>query len=516
MTQRRYAISSVVLLVSLFSSAMVGAQNIGTIYSGPVEGDGAAPYYNPAAMALGDSTIQLDVGAAFASLTYDPEGDRGAVSASPLRPYLTLGAFTDALHRDLRLGISIGLPNAAGADWDPESPAADITRYYLNKGTNLHFAATPALSYSPTPWLSFGAGAQLVYGTTTSNLDKDFGAQLNMTAMSDTIDSPFPYADRRFAAPINLDGSGFGIGGIFGVLLTPSPMFSFGASVHTPVNVNTNGNLSVTYPDSLVAAVDDILPSATLPDLNASFASTMDLPWTVHVGAVVRPIPKLELSLYYRWENLSTQPFWTVEIVEATSDAIGDTVKAQGYTDRHFVQLRAGYAVRPDLELGVFGSFQSNTVPEGTASPNTMDFNRIDVGLVARWRVSERIGLLAQYSHLFLQTRTIRESLHRPVTQPSLANFNHPEPDGTYSGSSNAIRLSLMVYFDRAPSPEPIPEPMPEETTDDAPEEQAEAARDSTGPADEAADEPETDEPETDEPETEAGEGWWSSPAPAE
>ena len=129
MTSFRTTVSRATLIAILFWSASAGAQNIGTAYSGPASGDGSAPYYNPAAMALGDSTIQIDLGAAFARLSYDPEGDRGAVTAAPLRPYFTLGAFTDALHRDLRLGFSIGLPGAAGADWDPESEAADITRY---------------------------------------------------------------------------------------------------------------------------------------------------------------------------------------------------------------------------------------------------------------------------------------------------------------------------------------------------------------------------------------------------
>ncbi|MFK8001403.1 MAG: hypothetical protein AB8H86_17540, partial [Polyangiales bacterium] len=263
---------------------------------------------------------------------------------------------------------------------------------------------------------------------------------------------------------------------------------------HTPGNVNTSGTINVTYPDSLVAAVDDILPSATLPDLNATFASTMDLPWMVHVGAIIRPTPQLEISAYYRWENVSSQPFWSVEIVEATSEAINDTLKPQGYMDRHFAQLRVGYAPRSDIEISVLGSFQSNTVPELTASPNTMDFNRIEVGLVALWRVSERIGLLAQYTHLFLPTRTIRQSLHQPLTDPDFATYNHPTPTGTYAGSSDAIRLSLLVYFDReGEAAEPMPEPIPE-NADEAPAGQAPAS-DVGGEGADAA----------------GAEAWWSS-----
>ncbi|MFT5358096.1 MAG: hypothetical protein ACI9KE_005333 [Polyangiales bacterium] len=158
-----------------------------------------------------------------------------------------------------------------------------------------------------------------------------------------------------------------------------------------------------------------------------------------------------------------------------------------------------GYAVRSDIDISVLGSFQSNTIPELTASPNTMDFNRIEVGLIARWRVSERIGLLAQYTHLFLPSRTIRQSFHRPLTDPSFATYNHPSPTGTYSGSSNAVRLSLLVYFDHenrlAPEPEPLPTSGPAE---DEGAEQSDAS-----PAEGA------DEPASEPSESEGAEAWW-------
>lgn len=428
------------------------AQNVGTGFSGATTGDGSAPYYNPAAMALGQTHIQLDLGAAFANLKYEPDNGLGASSANPIRPFVTAGGFTHALHDDVRLGIAVTIPQATGGTWGIDDGAGDITRYYLKDATVFHLSTVPAISWAPVDQFSMGIAAQLTYGSVDSTLDKDFGAQLNQTAMSTDLNSPFPYADPRFAAPVELNSSGFGVGAIIGFLARPVPKLAIGVSLHTPVTINTSGRLEVEYPDSLRSAVADILPSATLPDLNGSYEADLDLPWMVNVGLSVWPIETLEIAALYRWENTSSQPFWNVRIIEATSPNIVDTARLQAYEDRHFVQLRVAYRPVEALWAALFVSFQTNTVPDLTLSPNNIDFNRIEIGLAARIRIVERFGLIVQVAQLILPSRTIDESLHRPLTEPSLANYNHPSPTGTYSGRATGVRLGIFVPIgDRAP-----------------------------------------------------------------
>lgn len=445
---RRAALGA--LVCALFGSA-AHAQNMGTALSGPATGDGAAAYYNPAAMALGDSLIELDVGAAFARIDYMTAGG-GTVRGAPIAPLLTLGAYTDALHRTVRLGITIGLPATSGGSWDETATAGQVTRYYLKDATIVHAGLYPSLSWTPTPWFTIGAGAQLVYGTTQSEFDKDFGGELNtMSGCSyDRGDCVFPYADPTFAAPVSLNGSGLGVGGSLGVLVRPLDTLEIGVSVQTPVRISTPGTLEVVYPDTLLAAVRDILPSAELPPLNATVNSSMDLPWGLNAGAVWRPMRGLELGLSYRWDQVSASPFWSVLVDQASSPSIVDTGKAQGYGDRHTVRVRGGYQVMEELGLTAFISYQSNTVPEATATPNNLDFNRVEAGLLAQWRISERIGLLLQYSHIFLVAREVRQSLLRPFTDEAFADFNRPRPQGRWSGSADTLRLGLQVFFDRA------------------------------------------------------------------
>ena len=432
-------------LFALLLPSTALAQNVGTAFSGATTADGSAPYYNPAAMALGQTHVQLDLGASFAHLEYAPDDGRGASSANPIRPYATLGAFTHALHPDIRIGVNVSIPQATGGTWSVDDGAGDITRYYLKDATVFHLSTVPALSWAPVEQFSMGIGAQLTYGSVDSTLDKDFGAQLNQTAMSDDLNSPFPYGDPLFAAPVDLQSSGFGVGAIIGFLARPVKQLAIGASLHTPVRINTSGRLEVEYPESLRTAVADILPSAELPDLNGSYAADLDLPWMVHVGLSVWPTDEVEIGVVYRWEDTSSQPFWNVRIIEATSPNIVDTARLQAYDDRHFVQLRVAYRPIEQLWTALFVSMQTNTVPDLTLSPNNIDFNRIEIGLAARIRIVERFGLIVQVAHLILPSRTIDESLHRPVTEPSLANYNHPSPTGEYSGRATSVRLGFFV-----------------------------------------------------------------------
>jgi hypothetical protein len=111
------------------------------------------------------------------------------------------------------------------------------------------------------------------------------------------------------------------------------------------------------------------------------------------------------------------------------------------------VSLRVAVQAHPILRLAAYGAFQNNTVPDLTLAPNNIDFDRIELGLAARVQIVEQLSVTLQYTHVFLPDRTITESLHRPVAQPSLTAFNHPSPTGTYTGSAETLRLGVAAHF---------------------------------------------------------------------
>lgn len=445
-----------ILILALASPAIATAQMVGTSLSGPTTADGASPYYNPAAMGAGRGThLELDGGLSIVSLGYAPSA-RGVApsSTSALSPLLTLGGFTDALHPDWRLGLTVSVPRVSGGSWSRDDGAAQITRYFLVSGATFHIAAIPAVSWSPTEWITIGLGANLVYGSLRGELDKDFGAQLNQTVGSTTIDSPFPYANADLAAPVTLGGTGFGAGAIGGVLVRPIPELSFGASIHSPVLILGQGSLEVSYPERLRQFVTDTLPTAVLPEIAADIELELDVPLLLIAGVSARPHEMIEIAANYQFEHTSSQPNSIIRVTETTSvSPIPDPVKPQGYVDRHRVFLRFALIPIPELRIAIHGVFQSNTVPEDVLAPNNLDYHRVEIGLAVRWRVVEELSLTVQYGHLFLLDHNVEMSLHGPVTQPSLAAFNHPAPTGLYTGAANSIRLGVALHFDDGPEP---------------------------------------------------------------
>ena len=342
----------------------------------------------------------------------------------------------------------MSIPRTSGGSWDREGGAAQITRYYLVSGTQFHIQAQLAASYSPIPELTIGLGANLAYGSVSSELDADFGARLNQTAGSTDLESPFPYGNPDLAAPVTLEGSGFGVGGILGVLIEPIEELSIGVSVHSPVIVLGSGRLDITYPERMQQFVRDTAPDAMLPDLNGAIETDLDIPTIFIVGLSARPHPMVELAANYTFENSASQPNFNIRVTERTYESVTDNTKPQAYLDRHRVFLRAAVLPLPELRVAAYGSYQSNTVPDNTVAPNNIDFDRIEVGLALRVRVARELSLMAQYSHLFLLDRNVQTSLHRPVTQPSLAAFNHPSPTGRYTARADTIRVGLTVHFD--------------------------------------------------------------------
>lgn len=444
----RRALAALVLTLAALCGARAEAQSIGTALSGPTTADGASAYYNPAAMGAGRGThLELDLGLSAVSLAYEPADGSAGSSQTPVGPLVTLGGFTDAIDPEWRIGLTAGVSRTMGGYWNRDDGAADITRYYMVEGQMFHIQAVPALSWTPAEWITIGVGANLTYASMRSELDKDFGAQLNQTAGSTSIDSPFPYADPALAAPVSISGDGFGIGAIGGVLVQPIEELSFGASVHSPVVVAGSGSLSVEYPQALRDFVNDTLPSAQLPDLNGSIDVALDVPLLFLFGASVRPHPAVDLAAYYQFEHASTQPNFNLDVTEATSEAITSQARPQAYVDRHRVLFRAAFLPVPELRLAVHGVYQSNTIPDETLAPNNLDFDRVEVGATARWRIVDELSVLLQYSHIALVDREIDSSLHRPVTQPSLAAYNHPSPTGRYSGSANTFRVGLALHL---------------------------------------------------------------------
>jgi long-subunit fatty acid transport protein len=447
------------------------AQTIGTGFSGPVTADGSSAFFNAAAMAEGRGThLEVDLGLSVVQLAYDPSGPVASSEAVVVAPVGTVGGFTDAIHPRVHAGISLAIPHRSGGGWTRDDDAAAITRYYLVSASVFHITATPAVSYTPVDWLSLGVSLTLAHGRLTTNVDKDLGAQLNRTAGSTEVDSPFPFASPTFAASTTLATSGWGVGVGGGVVVRPTEHLSIGAGVQSPITVRTEGNVSVEYPPDIERTVEDTLPGAELPELAGLAEVALEVPLSVYAGASLRPSPEWALTAEYTFQLKSAQPSLDVDIVEATSASIADTQKVQAYRDRHGVRLRGVFTPVPMLDLGLLFTLETNSVPTEVYTPVNLDYTKLRIGAMARWRVSEHVALLLDYAHVFLVPVDVESSLYRPLSQPSLSAFSLPAPTGRYTGSADQLQLGVAISFGaRAPIAEEPVHPAPVDTPTDTP-----------------------------------------------
>jgi len=439
----------VALLLATVATRDAEAQGVGTNLSGPTDADGAASFWNPAAMMRGQGT-QVDAGSgvSFIRAFYDPMDSPDGSNTFVPKPEPTLGAFSDVLGRDVRIGFTLGVPQIDGASWSREDGASDITRWYAVSARSYFVTMTPSVAYQPRPWISFGAGVNVVRSQLEATLDKDMGKQLNQVAGSPVPDSPFPYAESALAAPTELDAAGWSVGAVAGVMVRPHQRVTIGASVHTPSSATATGSLNVTYPESLKTFVGEAAPAAELPPLAGDLEVEMKLPFMAFTAVAVEPAPQWEIRADYRFIDRSAIGDLYLDVVKASSEDLKDTAVVRGYQDRHSFGLRLSRLILDGRGLAALRArFEPNSVPETTVAPNNVDFDKYEMGVVARMFLSPRVSLVGQYSHYFMSSRLVDESLHQPLAEPELDSFNHPAPTGTYGGTADYVALSLSVYM---------------------------------------------------------------------
>jgi MYXO-CTERM domain-containing protein len=439
--------------ITLAAAALVGftgaarAQGIGTTLSGPTDADGAAAFWNPAAMMRNHGT-QVDVGSGLSLIraSYQPVDRADASHTFVPKPEPTLGAVTDAIGPRLRAGITIGVPQIDGAKWSRDDAAADITRWYAVDARSFHVTVTPAVAYQPAPWISIGAGVDIVHSRIEATLDKDMGKQLNQAAGSPVVDSPFPYGDPSMAAPSTLQAQGWTLGAVAGVMLQPHPRVRVGASVHLPTETRARGTVEATYPDAMVELVREAAPDAELPALEGNIEVPLTMPLMTFAALAVEPAQGWELRADYRFIQRSHNPDLDIDVVEATSPDVKDTLVVRGYQDRHSLGLRLAHRLLEGRGLvAARARVEPNSVPENTVAPNNVDFDKLELGVAGRLLLSPRVALVAMYSHYFMPAREVDDSLHQPLTEPTLDAFNHPAPTGTYRATSDYLALALSV-----------------------------------------------------------------------
>lgn len=458
--------------------APLQATPVGTIFSGPTSADGAIVYWNPAGMTLLDGTHALVYGGAtYIQLQHQratPNPYDGSMypeaSIALFKPNLALGIVTDAglsalprspmkkVLKRFRVGVGLTVPNIEGTSWEEEydgRPAS--TRYYATFAYQALLYLELALAYRINKYVSVGAGLDVIGALVNSNMVIDFGAKVNqiicIEAASNTcpVNGPVQRENPAFDGPAQVEGTGWGTGGVFGILLSFPPWVHAGLGFHTgggtidvPIHIN------VDMPPTLVALMKQHLPSFALPPLSATAEAEVSSPMIITAGMSVRPLPELELSLDLHWIDYSSTTEMLVHVSKTTTALIGDQVLVKTKRDGYQVGLRGVYRLFPELKLALRLEYSSNTRPEAFVTPVSMDFHIVSLLAGVGWQATSWLAFTLEYGHFFLASRTVRTSNFGPrglPTTPVEEGFDKPSPVGSYAGMADSMALGILLDF---------------------------------------------------------------------
>jgi long-subunit fatty acid transport protein len=390
--------------------------------------DLSAVYHNPAGLVLSPGTnLYLNTGLSLIETrlrmrpwTYSEEFIDTQPDAEGFYPEITpsrafavipmITASTNLWTERLALALSLYVPNAAGAAF----PKDEISRYHLVDSYVVAGYATLALAYRVLPWLSVGAGLNLIY--------------MRLHAMRYF----FPVLDgQRYdwmfgkSSELRIDGSDFTAGGSLGLLFQPLPALSLGLVLISRSNIALQGPISLKLgPDS---------PGAG-NTLEGTQSTSLVIPWTVQCGANydIGRFVEVGAELRYYFYRAFKEQRTEIEGI----DLIKELVTPKNYHDSWQISggVKLALPPLPALELMLGMHYDSTPAPDNTVSAETPTFNHVGLHSGARYRLG-RYRLSLTYARYFYIERETSESLTNP---PS--NFRA-------SGGNNIITLVFEVHF---------------------------------------------------------------------
>ena len=241
-----YCLCSVAIAGGLNPIAGIGTRHGGS--SGALADDAATFCYNPAGLIDFQDTY-LDAAASILLPRFTLENGLGKTKSRPGVYYLLPTAgYVQPLGERWRIGFGLTVPYGLGAQFDRDLAKGIFESETLITLTNF----TPALAVRLCDSVSIGAGLNIGW------------SQFKYLAPFD-----LELGDRRLFLPLltDSDGTGWGIGGIFGVQLEPTKKLKLQLSYLTPSQVWYSGNTEMTGPLKTVLRLQDGLNSElTFPD----------------------------------------------------------------------------------------------------------------------------------------------------------------------------------------------------------------------------------------------------------
>ena len=382
--------------------------------------DASAVYYNPAALSEVDGNNLLVSGSYINVVSSVENSGRKAVNKHDDNFLATLFGNYHIPGTDLTLGIGTYTPFGLATTYE-----RDFTRFAAQRSQLKTIFVTPALSWQPTPHVSFGAGVSFVHASGLFSRGLCFDRISGCVTPGGPLEGRLRLTDTTNNFAYNL-----------GLLVKPKENLKFGLTYRSRVDLrfdNASVKLNGALSPSPVKA--DVRPFPLPPVINAGLFWQIHPSWGAEFvyeytrwkefksfSASFSPTPRLlgvvpipSFSLPERWKNTSVLRFG-------------------GY-----------YALNRMWELRAGMTLDETPIPSRTLNPAIpgADALTLNGGLGYKW---ERVSVDVGYMAVFYKNRKVRNNELEGLPATKIPFLGAPGKD-KYETFHNFVALSLNYRF---------------------------------------------------------------------
>ncbi len=366
-------------------------------------------------------------------------------------PHNAVGAYPDCLR------APSGQPlDCSGAPQRFHTVVGAITTVYI----------TPAVAFSPWPWLHLGLGASAVRAGIRMEQALWLGGAAGQAAALEAMIEPWGGEGRvSFQASAWTLAANAGAVWQAGRALAPGRPWlrglSVGLSVSSPASLTFRDELRITSPlvHGLIRANGGCRPGGGEGyEVRCDVAAALTFPVQVRPGIHWQVDDRWGVGLEVTWQNYRALEAFVLRLAEPLvliSDAISVSAVEEPKDARDCFIVAAGVQHTPrwapglELRLGLL--WDQSPYPDRTFSLLSPDTDKLGLVLGATYRFPFGLELSAAYTPFFFRARKIRDSALRPrICEPgdTFCSSMVPDADFSMNGDVPAERvdaLSLQV-----------------------------------------------------------------------
>lgn len=438
-----------------------------------------ALWYNPAALTrLSDGMVTVDAAGVWQQVSFDRKDYPGE------GPLDANGDPTDLINAPIENGAPAYVIPHIGAAWDFGLPNTTFAvGFYPPYAPDLAYPEDGAQRYTlvDTLIIQTFTGASVAHrfmdrlsvggGLSWNYLRVEQVLAVNIPA---NFTDPTAIEDPQYDVPFRMDGRDTSaLGWNVGLLYEPpSNRYAIGFMYQAPVRFSATGEMEADFSDNFFRTDDNlgIIDTDTARDDQVRFDVSM--PPIVKMGALVRPMPNLELELAAVWEGWSVIQEITLTDVNMTVPIDADKPAAAafgiediqitdnivlpaGYQDTWSVRFGGEWQIVPEATVRAGTMWEQGAIPAASRGVSLLDGDKWGVGFGGTFQPTPRWGFDVGYFQSWVPEANIENSDLKSI----MLNWQTGEiiegrniGDGRLSGSARILGGGVTYAFGKNPA----------------------------------------------------------------